>query len=74
MESDTGEVNFEKSDATSIVVRTDTGDVTGTLLSEKVFLTETETGNTDVPKTTAGGTCEITTSTGDIEIEIIGYE
>lgn len=70
VESDTGDVRFENSDAAQIRVKTSTGDVTGTLLSEKVFITETSTGKISVPKTTSGGKCEITTSTGDIKIEI----
>ena len=70
IESDTGDVRFEGSDATEISVKTDTGDVTGTLLSEKVFITETSTGRINVPKTTSGGKCEITTATGDINISI----
>ena len=68
IERSTGDVRFEGSDATEISVKTDTGDVTGTLLSEKVFITETSTGRINVPKTTSGGKCEITTSTGDINI------
>lgn len=70
VESDTGDVRFDGSDATEISVKTDTGDVTGTLLSEKVFITETSTGRISVPKATSGGKCEITTSTGDIKIDI----
>lgn len=70
IENDTGDVRFENSDATEISVKTSTGDVTGTLLSEKVFITETSTGNISVPKTITGGKCEITTSTGDIKIDI----
>ena len=70
IKSDTGDVRFEGSDAIEISVKTDTGDVTGTLLSEKVFITETSTGSINVPKTTSGGKCEITTSTGDINIRI----
>lgn len=70
IKSDTGDVRFEGSDAIEISVKTDTGDVTGTLLSEKVFITETSTGSINVPKTTSGGKCEITTSTGDINISI----
>lgn len=68
IERSTGDVRFEGSDATEISVKTDTGDVTGTLLSEKVFITETSTGRINVPKTTSGGKCEITTATGDINI------
>lgn len=70
IENNTGGVRFEKCDAGEIFVETDTGSVTGTLLSDKVFITETSTGNIDVPKTTSGGRCEITTSTGNIKIEI----
>ncbi len=66
----TGDVKFEKSDANEIFINTDTGEVKGTLLSEKVFIAKTSTGHIDVPKTTTGGRCEITTSTGDIRIKI----
>ena len=68
----TGYVKFEGCDAAAIQVQTDTGDVTGTLLSEMVFLCETDTGRVDVPKTTVGGLCEITTDTGDIRLKISG--
>ena len=70
VESDTGDVKFDGCDAAEIFAETDTGDVTGTLLSEKVFIVETDTGSVDVPKTATGGKCEITTSTGDIDISI----
>ncbi len=66
----TGDVKFEGCDASEILVKTDTGDVTGTLLSEKVFITGTDTGSIDVPKTTAGGKCEINTDTGDVKLQI----
>ena len=72
IERSTGDVRFEGCDAAMITVRTSTGDVTGTLLSDKVFLTGTDTGRIDVPKTTVGGKCEITTDTGDIKIGIAG--
>lgn len=70
IKSSTGDVKFESSDATQIYVKTSTGDVIGTLLSEKVFITDTSTGNVSVPKSVTGGKCEIITSTGDIEINI----
>lgn len=66
----TGDVTFDGSDAAEIYVKTSTGDVKGTLLSEKVFLAESKTGSVHVPKTVTGGTCEIKTSTGRIQIEI----
>lgn len=70
IERSTGNVVFEGSDAGQIQVKTSTGQVTGTLLSPKVFVTETGTGRVRVPKTASGGKCEITTGTGDIEIAV----
>ena len=70
VERSTGGVIFDRSDAADIFVRTSTGDVTGTLLTEKVFTAESSTGSVNVPAATAGGGCEITTSTGDIDIAI----
>ena len=66
----TGNVDFVKCDANEITVKVSTGYVKGSLLSDKVFYAKTSTGSVNVPKTTAGGVCEITTSTGDINIEI----
>lgn len=70
IESDTGNVKFKESDADEIFVKTSTGDVTGTLLSKKVFIANTSTGNIYVPKSISGGRCEITTSTGNIKIDV----
>lgn len=70
IERDTGDVIFEHSDAAEIFVETTTGNVKGSLLTEKVFLAQTDTGRVDVPKTMAGGRCEIITNTGDIKITL----
>ena len=70
IERSTGDVRFNGCDAETIYVRTDTGDVTGSLLSDKVFITDTDTGSVEVPKTITGGRCEITTDTGDIKISV----
>ena len=66
----TGDVTFAGCDAAAISVETDTGDVTGTLLSDKVFVTNTSTGDVDVPSAAVGGPCTIRTSTGDITMHI----
>ena len=66
----TGDVRFDGCDAAELYVLTDTGDVSGSLLSDKVFLVKTDTGDIDVPKTVSGGRCEITTDTGDIKITV----
>ena len=70
VERTTGDVEFDGCDASEISVRTDTGSVTGTLLTEKVFIAKTDTGRVNVPHTSSGGRCEITTDTGNIRIEI----
>ncbi len=66
----TGDVEFEHCDAGSILIETTTGDVEGSLLSPKIFIANTDTGDVRVPQTTTGGTCKITCTTGDIEITI----
>lgn len=66
----TGDVRLNGSDASEIIIETDTGDVSGTLLSDKVFITKSDTGEIDVPETVTGGKCKITTDTGDVRISI----
>ncbi len=70
IESSTGDVKLDGCDAGEIFIVTDTGDVEGSLLTEKVFITQTDTGSIDVPKTITGGRCEISTDTGDIKLSI----
>lgn len=72
IERSTGDVKFEGSDAAELFVETGTGDVEGTLLSDKVFITKTDTGRVNVPSSVTGGICEITTNTGNIKIDVIG--
>lgn len=64
----TGDVTLEGCDAQALTIETDTGDVAGSFLSSKVFIPHTDTGDITVPETTVGGTCKITTDTGDIYI------
>ena len=66
----TGDVKFDACDAAEILVETSTGNVTGSLRSDKIFIARASTGDVDVPATTSGGKCQITTSTGDIRIRI----
>ena len=70
VERSTGDVRLEDCDAGELFISTDTGDVHGSLLTEKVFLVRSSTGEIHVPDTVSGGTCKITTSTGDIHIEV----
>ena len=63
-------MTFDGSDAEAVYVTTDTGDVKGTFLTDKVYITKTDTGSVDVPGSTSGGRCEITTDTGDIKLSV----
>lgn len=67
---DTGDVTFDRCDAADIFVKTDTGHVKGSLNSGKMFTATTDTGKVDVPQSTAGGKCTITTDTGNIKITV----
>ena len=70
IERETGDVTLEASDAAEIFITTDTGNVKGSLLTDKVFITKTDTGRINVPNSITGGRCEITTDTGNIKISI----
>jgi len=67
----TGGVKLEGCDAAEIYIKTSTGSVKGSLLSQKIFIVDTDTGSKKVPDSLEGGRCEIITSTGDIKIEIV---
>lgn len=71
IERSTGDVTLTKCDAGEIEIETDTGDVTGSLLTDKIFFAETDTGRIHVPKSLTGGKCEISTDTGNIQLEIL---
>ncbi len=71
VERSTGDVLLTRSNAAALRIATTTGNVKGSLLSEKVFITSTDTGRIEVPKTSSGGRCEIVTDTGDIRITIV---
>lgn len=70
IERNTGDVEFYNCDANEIFVKTSTGNIEGNLLSDKIFFTQTSTGDVNVTKSTTGGKCELTSSTGNIEISI----
>ena len=68
VERSTGNIRLEGSDAPELILRTSTGDITGSLLTEKVFDARSGTGRVDVPESSAGGICRINSSTGNIRI------
>ena len=70
IERSTGDVSLESSDATELFIKTDTGNVKGSLLTDKIFITKTNTGRINVPSSITGGRCEIFTNTGNIDITV----
>lgn len=62
----TGDIVLDGCGAGEIEGETDTGHVRGSLLSTHIYLVDTDTGEVIVPESTEGGSCKITTSTGDI--------
>lgn len=66
----TGDIFLEGCDANRLKIKTTTGDVKGWLLSPKVFVAQTNTGDVSIPQSAEGGLCEITTGTGDIDVDV----
>lgn len=71
VEAQTGDLILEGCDAKQLWLKTTTGDIVGWLLSPKVFIAHTNTGDVKVPQTTEGGSCEIHTNTGDIDMDVL---
>lgn len=71
-ECGTGTIRLTDSDAASLKLRTTTGDIAGTILTEKIFLAKSNSGDVDFPLSTAGGTCEAVTNSGDIQLSVAG--
>lgn len=70
IERSTGDVKLEHCDAAELDIETDTGDVSGSLRSSKVFIARTDTGRVSVPESVTGGKCKVTTDTGDIKLTV----
>ena len=69
-ETTSGSIRFTRADAATLHLKTTSGSVTGSLLTPKIFYTDTTSGSVDVPKSTEGGHCEIETTSGSIRITI----
>ena len=64
-------MTFEQSDAGSLRVETVSGDVSGTLLSQKMFQVQSTSGNTNVPLSQSGGICTVTTMSGNVHLSVM---
>lgn len=59
-------------DANGLDLNSSSGDISGTLLSEKIFVEQTSSGDLNCPVSSPDcGICEIRTSSGDISFQIV---
>jgi DUF4097 and DUF4098 domain-containing protein YvlB len=66
-----GDVELERFDADSIQIKTVSGDVEGSLCSPKNFVIQTTSGWVQTPSSdSAAGECAVTTTSGDIRLEL----
>ncbi len=69
VETVSGDATIMDSDAKSIIIRTTSGDVCGKLLSPKIFVTDTSSGNVNTSMSNPdGGECRVETVSGDIRV------
>lgn len=69
-ETEQYDIYLRDCDANVLKLTTVNGNVEGALLSEKTFTAHSQNGEVDVPDSTGGGTCEISTVNGDVKITI----
>lgn len=70
VETSSGNVMFNNCDAGEITVDTYSGSVSGTLLSDKIFVTSTYSGSINVPISSGTEICTISTQSGNININV----
>lgn len=70
IKSVSGAVELRRCDADTLWIKTTSGSVRGTLLTEKIFVTNTSSGRVNVPQSASGGKCEVKTTSGSIEFKI----
>lgn len=70
IKSVSGAVELRRCDADTLWIKTTSGRVWGTLLTEKIFITNTTSGRVNVPQSASGGKCEVKTTSGSIEFKI----
>lgn len=71
LENSSGGIALEACDAANLKLSATSGSIRGTLLTEKIFQADATSGSVDVPKTTSGGVCEVTTTSGSIKMSIV---
>lgn len=70
VQTNSGEVDLSKNDAEEFNIKTNSGDVSCSFLTDKIFITHSNSGDIHVPYSSTGGKCEIKTNSGDIRVKI----
>ena len=65
-----GDVDLQRCDGLRMTFTTVSGDVSGSLQSPKRFTGRTVAGEVHLPGTSGEGTCDVTTVSGDIDLEV----
>lgn len=71
LDNSSGGIALEACDATNLKLEATSGSIRGTLLTEKIFQANATSGSVKVPETTSGGVCEVTTTSGSIQMSIV---
>lgn len=66
-----GSISLENGDAETLEIETGSGDVRGTLCTEKIFVARSSSGRIDVPEGVSGGICRVRTGSGDISLKLL---
>lgn len=65
-----GDIRFDKFDAKSFNIKATSGNVSGNILTDKIFIVHTSSGTVNVPESSSGGLFKIITTSGDISLKI----
>lgn len=66
-----GDIELESCDGKKVNLESTSGEIEGSLLTGKKFITDTTSGNVNVPDNSGTDECVISTTSGDIDIYII---
>lgn len=69
VKTNSGDIELQQCDADTLDIKSTSGDVFGILLTEKIFMVETVSGDIDAPRSATGGLCKVKTTSGNIKFK-----
>lgn len=70
LENNSGGISLDACDAANLRLSATSGSIRGNVLSPKNFIAKATSGSVDVPKSASGGLCEVSTTSGSIQIRV----